>query len=343
MGILAEGDGIYNYARNGTALPQGQAINRRYAINDYEFFGQDSWRINRRLTVSYGLRWVLEAPPYETNGYQVAPCVEAASGGCTNQNVADWFNHSAQLATAGQPANNAGEIGFVLGGPKNHGPGLWNWDHKDFSPRIAVAWAPDTGEGWVSKILGKKDQFTIRGGYSIVYDHFGVPVVNSFDQNGSFGLSTRLGNSAGSVTASNAPRFTCLIPGSSGQSCLPTPCPSLNNPGCLFGPPPAGGFPNYPKQHRLCHQLGARPVGEDALYAHVQFLAGAPDYLPLLAPSCLCGQCRSAVADASGYGHAHELERSGEQHQIFPGSYDALEAGCCSQPAIDNGRRHGRK
>ena len=246
MGILAEGDGIYNFARNGSALPQGQAINRRYAINDYEFFGQDSWRVNRRLTVSYGLRWVLEAPPYETNGYQVAPCVEAASGSCTNQNVADWFNHSAQLATAGQPANNAGEISFVLGGPKNHGPGLWNWDHKDFSPRIAVAWAPDTGEGWVSKILGKKDQFTVRGGYSIVYDHFGVPVVNSFDQNGSFGLSTRLGNSAGSVTAANAPRFTCLIPGAAGQSCLPPPCPSLNNPGCLFGPAPAGGFPTTP-------------------------------------------------------------------------------------------------
>ena len=246
MGILAEGDGIYNYARNGTALPQGQAINRRYAINDYEFFGQDSWRVNRRLTVSYGLRWVLEAPPYETSGYQVAPCVQAASGGCTKQNVADWFNHSAALATAGQPANDAGEIGFILGGPKNHGPGLWNWDHKDFSPRIAVAWAPDTGEGWVSKILGKKDQFTIRGGYSITYDHFGVAVVNSFDQNGSFGLSTRLGNSAGSVTAANAPRFTCLIPGSSGQSCLPPPCPDLNNPGCLFGPPPAGGFPTTP-------------------------------------------------------------------------------------------------
>ena len=246
MGILAEGDGIYNFARDGSALPQGRAINRRYAINDYEFFGQDSWRINRRLTVSYGLRWVLEAPPYETNGYQVAPCVEAASGGCTNQNVADWFNRSAQLATAGQPANNAGEIGFILGGPKNHGPGLWNWDHKDFSPRIAVAWAPDTGEGWVSKILGKKDQFTVRGGYSIVYDHFGVPVVNSFDQNGSFGLSTRLGNSAGSVTAASAPRFTCLIPGAAGQSCLPPPCPSLNNPGCLFGPAPAGGFPTTP-------------------------------------------------------------------------------------------------
>ena len=246
LGILAEGDGIYNFNRNGNALAQGTPIKRRFAINDYEFFGQDAWRITHRLTLTYGLRWVLEAPPYETNGLQVAPCVKAASGGCTNQNIADWFNHSAALAAAGQPANNAGEISFVLGGPVNNGPGLWNWDYRDFSPRVAVAWSPDTGDGWVSKIFGKKDQFSIRGGYSIMYDHFGIPTVNSFDSKGSFGLSTLLGDSAGSVTAATAPRFTCLVPNSPGQSCLPPPCPSLNGPGCLFGPTPSGAFPVTP-------------------------------------------------------------------------------------------------
>src|SRR5580704_5646941 len=246
LGIFAEGDGIYNFNRSGAALAQGTPINRRFAVNDYEFYGQDTWRMTPRLTLSYGLRWVLEAPPYETNGLQVAPCVAAAGGGCTNQNLADWFNHTANLAGQGLAANNAGEIAFELGGPVNHGPGMWNWDHKDFSPRIAVAWAPDTGDGWVSKILGKKDQFSIRGGYSIMYDHFGVPIVNSFDQHGSFGLSTDLGNPAGVVTVANAPRFTCLVPGTSGQSCLPTPCANLNNPGCLLGPTPSGSFPVTP-------------------------------------------------------------------------------------------------
>ena len=268
LGIFPEGDGIYNFSRNGAALAQGTPITRRYAINDYEFYGQDTWRVNSRLTLTYGLRWVLEAPPYETNGLQVAPCVEATGGGCSNQNVADWFNHTAQLASQGLSANSAGEIAFVLGGPKNHGPGLWNWDHKDFSPRIAVAWAPDTGNGWVSRILGKKDQFAIRGGYSITYDHFGIPIVNSFDQHGSFGLSTDLGNPAGIVTVAGAPRFTCLIPGSAGQSCLPAPCASLSGPTCLFGPTPSGTFPVSPSNTAFAINWGLDQTLKTP-YAHV--------------------------------------------------------------------------
>jgi hypothetical protein len=268
MGIFAEGDGIYNFAHNGTAVPQGAPINRRYNIDDYELFGQDTWRMTSRLTVTYGLRWVLEAPPYESNGLQVAPCVANSFNGCSNQNVADWFNRTAQLASQGASANSAGEISFVLGGKTNDGPGLWNWDHKNFSPRIAVAWAPDTGDGWVSKILGKKDQFAVRGGYSITYDHFGIPIVNTFDQHGSFGLSTDLGNPAGVVSPANAPRFTCLVPGSSGQSCLPPACPNLNNPGCLLGPAPAGGFPYTPSNTAFAINWGLDQTLKTP-YAHI--------------------------------------------------------------------------
>ncbi|HEV2386844.1 MAG TPA: TonB-dependent receptor [Candidatus Acidoferrales bacterium] len=261
LGILTQGDGVYNFTRTGTPLPQGAPNRRRYAINDYEFFGQDSWRMTPRLTLTYGLRWVLEAPPYETNGLQVAPCIASSTGGCTNQTAADWFNKTAALAAQGQPANAAGEISFILGGPANNGPDFWNWDYHDFSPRIAVAWAPDPGNGWLSKIFGRKDRFSIRGGYSIMYDHFGIPIVNSFDQHGSFGLSSDIGNPAGVVTPADAPRFTCL-------TCLPPPCPSLNGPGCLYGPAPVGGFPVTPSNSAFAINWGLDQSLKTP-YAHV--------------------------------------------------------------------------
>ncbi len=280
--------------------------------------------MTHRLTLTYGLRWVLEAPPYETNGLQVAPCVEALTGGCTNLNVADWFNNTAKLAAQGLPANNAGEISFVLGGPQNHGPGLWNWDHRDFSPRIAVAWAPDTGDGWVSKILGKKDQFSIRGGYSITYDHFGIPIVNSFDQHGSFGLSTDLGNPAGVVTVANAPRFTCLVPGSPGQSCLPAPCASLNNPGCLFGPTPSGSFPVTPSNTAFAINWGLDQTLKTP-YAHVFNFSLAANHIPIVASDCLRGHGRAAPAFASRSGHACRSNGSRVQNDVFSSSHHALE------------------
>ena len=60
LGIFAEGDGKYNFAHDGSALQQGTAIKRRYAINDYEFYGQDTWRchpsLDRHLRPTLGSR-----------------------------------------------------------------------------------------------------------------------------------------------------------------------------------------------------------------------------------------------------------------------------------------------
>ena len=250
-GILAEGDGYYNYTPAGTALAQGAPVRRDYALNDYEFYGQDAWRMTPNLTLTYGLRYVLEAPPYETNGAEVIPCILTSTNACSGQYLGDWMEKSAQLASQGMPAIDAGELGFFLGGPANHGPGFWNWDYHDFSPRLAVAWAPETGEGWVSKILGRKNQFSIRGGYSIVYDHFGMPIVNTYDQNGSFGLTSDIGNAAGASgnTVQALPRFTC-------PTCLPPPCPSLGAAGCILETAPAGGFPVIPSDSNFAINWG---------------------------------------------------------------------------------------
>jgi hypothetical protein len=55
------------------------------------------------------------------------------------------------------------------------------------------------------------------------YDHFGQGIVNSFDQNGSFGLTTAITNPGGSFSTDTSPRFTGVhnLP-SVGTCALPT-------------------------------------------------------------------------------------------------------------------------
>ncbi|MGH9541638.1 MAG: carboxypeptidase regulatory-like domain-containing protein [Terriglobales bacterium] len=258
MGLLPEGDGVYNFNRAGVAIPQGAPILREYAINDYELYGQDSWHLAPSLTLTYGLRWIYEQPPFEVKGLQVSPCVAGAPG-CAN--LGAWYRQRGALALQGEPDSAAGEVSFSLGGPRNQGPGFWNSDHQDVSPRLAVAWAPDFGAGGWGRLLGRKNRVSLRAGYSVMYDHFGMGIVNTFDEHGSFGLSSVIGNPAGSVNVSDVPRFTCL-------TCLPAACASLNTPGCLFGPAPTGGFPVTPSDSAFAINWGLNSALKTP-YAHV--------------------------------------------------------------------------
>ena len=229
VGIVTEGDAIYNYDRAGNPLALGSPVKRRYAVKEYEMYGQDSWKIKPSLTLTYGLRWTLLAPPYETSGTQVGPCTLQGTG-CTPLSLASWFSRSAQEGATGGAAINAGEVSFAPAGPLNHGPGFWDWDYKDFGPRASMVWAPDPGDGWISKIFGKKGELSIRGGYSLVYDHFGVGTANTFDAAGSFGLTSQVSNPPGTVTVGSAPRFIGIS----------------DIPGGLLPSAPPGGFPATP-------------------------------------------------------------------------------------------------
>ena len=46
---------------------------RRYRYTNYAFYGQDSWKVKRRLTVSAGLRWDYLAPVTEIDGLALLP------------------------------------------------------------------------------------------------------------------------------------------------------------------------------------------------------------------------------------------------------------------------------
>jgi len=78
-----------------------------------------------------------------------------------------------------------------LGGPVNNGRPYYGRDKNNFSPRVAFAWSPRFKDGFLGALFGE-GRTSIRGGYSLVYDRMGMALVNTFDENGAFGMSTQI-------------------------------------------------------------------------------------------------------------------------------------------------------
>ncbi len=228
MGMVSEVDAQYNFNANGTAQPEGAPVKRRYGVNSFEIYAQDSWKIKPTLTLTLGLRYSLFSPPWETNGQEVVP----------NVNLSQWISERAQNMNNGVGAYADPAISFQLGGKANGKAGYYNWDYKDAAPRLAFAWAPTfSGDGLMSGLFGS-GKTSIRGGVGIVYDRAGQELVDNFDSSGgAFGLSSTLPNPAASQDTQSSPRLTSL-------NVIPT---TDNNGQVIFQPPPPAGFPvTYP-------------------------------------------------------------------------------------------------
>lgn len=228
VGIITEGDAVYNYNKHGDALPLGTLLKRDYRWNEYEFYAQDSWKALKDLTLTYGLRYSLLQPPTETSGTQVGACIISGST-CAPYALTDYYLASAQQAAQGGAANAVGHVAFDLNGRSNGRPDFWNMEKKDFGPRIALAYSPDARDGFWSKIFGD-NKSSIRAGYSLVFDHFGAATVNTFDTTGSYGLSSQISNPPGTANTGTSPRFTSLT----------------SIPEGLLPPASPGGFPAMP-------------------------------------------------------------------------------------------------
>lgn len=224
MGMVSEVDAQYNFARNGNALAQGAPLARNFAIDSYELYAQDSWKIKPTLTLTLGLRYSLFSPPWETHGLEVAPTM----------NLGQWFANRAFEGANGIPSNQDPPVAFNWAGPANGGHGgFYNWDYRDLGPRVAFAWAPNKTNGLLGNLFGT-GKTSIRGGFGIVYDRFGQQLVDYFDRTGSFGLSTTLTNQAELQTVSTVPRLTTNM----------NTIPTADNLGrTVFLPAPSANFP----------------------------------------------------------------------------------------------------
>ena len=224
-GIIGSVSAIYNQNKSGQFLPVGALVPRHFKSNEAEFYAQDAWHATKNLQLTFGLRYTLLQVPYETTGNQVSPTPSLSS----------FFNGRTAAMNAGQVYRPT--ISFALSGQANGQSPYWNPDYKDVAPRFAFAYSPTSNNSFWGKLLGPSGKTSIRGGYGIYYDHFGEGVVNSFDREGSFGLTTNLENPSGVQTTNCVARFVDLTTMPSGPACGGTP----ELPGA-----PAAGFPSTP-------------------------------------------------------------------------------------------------
>jgi carboxypeptidase family protein len=188
-----------NYDINGDLLPSGTETRRNFKTQEYDLYGQDTWRIRQNLTVTYGLRWSTSTPVYEANGFQVKPA----------QSLGGFFDQRVAGAKAGAPVNDL--IQIDLAGKAYDRAGFYDQDWNNFAPSVAVAWSPNFKNGFLKKVFGE-NKSTFRGGFRLVYDRLGGALAVSFDGQSALGFtpSSQIAANTFSVrsTARLGPLFT---------------------------------------------------------------------------------------------------------------------------------------
>ena len=252
LGMVSDIVGNYNYDKSGNLLGPGVPVRRRYGLNWYELYGQDAWRVKPNLTITYGVRWSLFPPPWEVNGLQASPTCDPSvnPGGCPSwaYNLGTEFAHNAQVMHQGIGYDATPLVSFTLGGPGNPGPGFYQFEKSDFSPRVSFAYSPRAHGGWLRKLLGDSDKTVLRGGFSKVYDRAGMQLLSTFDANAPGGLSATVQNPCCAATDPTAvttnPYDTADgVPRISNINIIP----QTNSFGeVFFEPAPSGQFPQTP-------------------------------------------------------------------------------------------------
>ena len=236
LGMVSDVVANYNYDKSDNLLAPGTPIKRKYGLNWYEFYGQDSWRVKPNLTITYGLRWSLFPPPWEVNGFQASPtCIANANPvtGCPAwaSTLGDEFNQIEKMQQQGLGYTNVPLVSFMLGGKANNASSFYNFEKTDFAPRVSFAYTPRPGSGWLKKFLGDNDKSVLRGGFSWVYDRAGLQLASTFDQNAPGGLAATVQNLCcliGFDDAANVPRVNSNLDPNSSINNVPA-CGPVNS------------------------------------------------------------------------------------------------------------------
>src|SRR6185295_18890311 len=114
----------------------GSPITTAFVSNEFEAYGQDSFKWKRNLTVTFGLRYSIFGVPYERNGTEVIP----------QTSLSQFFADRVGAQALGIPNSwlSTALVSYKLGGPQNNASGYYPTDYKDFAPRMSIAYSPES-------------------------------------------------------------------------------------------------------------------------------------------------------------------------------------------------------
>ncbi|MBL8239259.1 MAG: carboxypeptidase regulatory-like domain-containing protein [Bryobacterales bacterium] len=215
LGVVSQGNAQYNYNKDGSPLAVGAPVLRQFNAEEYELYAQDTWKVSKALTLTYGLRWSLMPPIYEANGVQTV----------ARESLSTFFDTRVALASVGAPQFLVTPVEYVLK-EQPGGRDLYPFYKDNFAPRVALAYSPQGDSGLSRFFFGGPGKSSIRAGWGMYYDVMGSGLITNYDAS-ALGLSTALTNPSATQTLATAPRFT-----------------GINSiPGGLLLPAPAAGFP----------------------------------------------------------------------------------------------------
>jgi hypothetical protein len=224
IGRFSQYTANFTFNKDGSLFNPGTPAIRTFATQAYDEYIQDTWKVRPGLTLTLGLRYSLERPVYETQGFEVQPTVPLGT----------YFEK--RLAAAAQGLNFSDPIVINRSGPANGGKPLYNWDKNNFQPRIGAAWSPNFSNGFLRSVFGSQGKSVIRGGFAMTNDYYGQALAVDWDLNNTLGFTSNFTTPAN--TYDTVPCAGCkgLAPLFTGFNQPVRPLPNVVVPGNLQFP-----------------------------------------------------------------------------------------------------------
>src|SRR5215469_11108870 len=164
LGITTQPQSLFSRQTPDMSLqPFGTPVVAHSVTPSYNVYFSDTWHMLRDLTLTYGVGYQLEMPPYEVDGKQVM--VVDSSGNPIR--VEDYLAERKSAALAGQVFNPT--LGFAaIRNVNGHPKYPYDPFYGGVSPRIAAAWNPRFDSGVLKSIFGS-NKTVLRGGWGLTY------------------------------------------------------------------------------------------------------------------------------------------------------------------------------